>query len=253
MRERFVWFRVLAMSWNISWTPSPVLQEILYVPLIRLWHCSINSSISASVTCDWNTINVINWYSLKMNRLFSKQNSLVAHFRLSPIWFRTEKFWPFQHNWLYLIGVVTMHETTMHCLVQTLEEHPPQICSSWMWPRPHVPFRPYPKVPTETTEKQSILFSNIWCHNSNFSHFAYFHFTVIGCETFGKVIQSQCWCTVSTCNKCIICISTKYGTLASSEFTAKYQFLFRDPCCCHYNAIFNLATLNWFPTNLPIR
>ena len=41
----------LAMSRNISSTPSPVLHDVLYTPDTKFRHCSQNPSMSASVTC----------------------------------------------------------------------------------------------------------------------------------------------------------------------------------------------------------
>ena len=41
----------LAISRNMSSTPSPVLHDVLYTPDTKFLHCSQNPSMSASVTC----------------------------------------------------------------------------------------------------------------------------------------------------------------------------------------------------------
>lgn len=40
-RDRLESLSCLAISANISSTPAPVLQEVLKIPDIRLWHCSL--------------------------------------------------------------------------------------------------------------------------------------------------------------------------------------------------------------------
>lgn len=122
-----------------------------------------------------------------------------------------------------------------------------------MWPMQHVPYHPYP-IRTAKIERRFKIFLSqkyanrlIVCHH----HSNYLHFTIVGRETFRKMIQSESWTTICACHKCIVGVSTEYGTFSSSIFSAENHFLFRCSCCCHINFVtsfrFCVATSNFQP------
>lgn len=150
----------------------------------------------------------------------------AALFQPNPICCRIKIFWPFQHKKLYLVNVVTEHEMTMHCLVQTPVLLPQRICSSWRWRRLHVPYHQCPKEPSEST------ISNKFPQCSDIKTFQsskniYLHISFVDGETLRKVVQTKRRSSICTRYKCIICISSENRTFSSSIFATQNHFLFR--------------------------